>query len=415
MLAVCVLVASLLIPFSGSSAIAKENMVKVGVTVPLTGPSALWGRDCKTSIEMAFDAIDYKIGDYKFEMVWIDSQYDPAKATNAFAEAVERKGITVAFWDVHSSISVALMDVVADYKIPLFFPLGAADTINKKWLSDPEKYSYFGGKAWAEPGKMSMGYIECLNDALKKGVWKPKTKRVAIYGEDTDWGRSLAGRLKSAFEETGWEIFSEDYVPTTQVDFYPILTKYKRGKVAVIAGTITSAASMTGMIKQAREIGLDATIIADGLGWSGDWYKMTGTDSDNVMDMIPQLNTPAAKKWASTVKEKYGFVPSASAGGQAFDYANYFIKVARRVLEKYGNMDRDSFYRILVDEVNTGKLTYTQAEGAIIMKEYKYTAETMPDPLVGQDYYYFPVLQYKDGKGHMVYPEAWKEKDIVLK
>ena len=165
-----VLFAALFFMTAAGPAMGQEKVLKVGVTAPLTGHSALWGNNAKASVEMAFKAIDYKIGDYKIEVVWIDSQSDPAKATNAFAEAVEQKGIDVAFYDVHSSVSVALMDVVSEYKIPLFFPLGAASTINDKWLSNPEKYAYFGGKGWPDPGKLALGYVEALNDAVKSGA-----------------------------------------------------------------------------------------------------------------------------------------------------------------------------------------------------------------------------------------------------
>lgn len=410
---VLVLLAAL--AFGIGCAMAEEKVLKVGVSAPLTGPYAMWGRDSKAALEMAFEAINYKIGDYKIELVWIDDQSDPAKATNAFSEAVEKKGITVAFHDWNSSVSVALMDVVAQYKIPYFFPMGAADTINKKWLSDPQKYSYFGGKGWPMPQTLSMGYVTSINDAVTKGLWKPPNKKVAIYGEDTDWGRSIGGAMAKEFQKNGWEIVSQDFFPQTQVDFYPLLSKYKEGKVSVLAGTIGSIASMSAFIKQARELGIEAAIIADQLGGFGDWYKMTGADSNGVLDMVPQLTSPAAKKWAEAFKAKYGFEASPSSTGQAYDYANFFIKVARRVLEKYNNLDRESFYKVLVEELNTGKLTYSESDGALLQKMYKYTKESMPDPVVGPDYYFFPVLQYFDGKEYVVYPEDRKERDIVLK
>ena len=397
------------------NAIAQEKIVKVGVSAPLTGPYALWGRDTKAGVEMAFETINYKIGNYKFEIVWIDDQSDPGKATNAFAEAVERKGINVAFYDVNSSVSVALMDLVAKYKIPFFFPLGAADTINTKWLSDPKKYSYFGGKGWAVPQKLSVGYVDSIDNAVAKGVWKPQTKKVGIYGEDTDWGRSLGGEMARLFKKSGWEVVSQDWFPQTQVDFYPLLTRYKEGKVSVMAGTSGAIAPLAALIKQARELDLKVNIIGDQLGGFGDWYQLVGPDSDGVLDNIPKLTTPAAKKWADAFKTKYGFPPSPSSSGHAYDYANFFIKVARRVLEKYKNMDRESFYRILVDEVDTGKLTYSRAEGAIVHKMYKYTSESMPDPVVGPEYYYFPIVQYFGGEGYVVYPEDSKERSIVLK
>ncbi len=395
--------------------VAVADTLKVGVTAPLTGHSAIWGKEAKTAVETAFGAVDNRIGNYEIEVVWIDSQSDPAKATNAFSEAVEKKGIDVAFYDVHSSVSVALMDVVSNYKVPMLFPLGAAGTINDKWLSDPDKFSYFGGKGWPDPGKLAKGYVEAIEDAIQKGKWNPENRRVAIYGEETDWGLSFCGQLKAAFAEAGWEIYAEDYIPNTQTDHYPLLGKYKKGEVSVVAGTITGTAAMTGFIKQISEVGLKSLIVADGLGWSGNWYSMTGNSSNYVLDMIPQLTTPESRKWAEQIEAEYGYTPSATSGGLVYDYANFFIKVANRVLEKHGKLDSDSFYDVLVTEVNTGKLTYTKEDGAIIMQEYKYTAESMPDPVVGSDYFYFPVIQYFDGKGSIVYPDQWKQKEIQFK
>lgn len=142
---------------------------------------------------------------------------------------------------------------------------------------------------------------------------------------------------------------------------------------------------------------------------------MTGESSNYVLDMIPQLTTPEARKWAEEIKKEYGFLPSPSSGGLVYDYTNYFINVANRVLEKHKNLDRASFYDVLVNEVNTGKLTFSKNDGAIIMQEYKFTSETMPDPVVGPQYYYFPVIQYYKGKGSIVYPDQWKEKDIQFR
>jgi branched-chain amino acid transport system substrate-binding protein len=44
---------------------------------------------------------------------------------------------------------------------------------------------------------------------------------------------------------------------------------------------------MSAFIKQADEVGLKSLIIADGLGWVGEWYNLTGKSSNFVMDQIP--------------------------------------------------------------------------------------------------------------------------------
>jgi hypothetical protein len=48
----------------------------------------------------------------------------------------------------------------------------------------------------------------------------------------------------------------------------------------------------------------------------------------------------------------------------------------------------------------------------IVMSRYKYTPDTLPDPVVGQGYYMFPVCQYIDGQGKIVYPPEWAEQGL---
>lgn len=394
---------------------ASSKSLKVGVLGPFTGPSAQTGKEFKASVEMALETINHTVGDYKIEPVWVDSQSDPAKASGAYAEAVEGKGIQAGVLNWHSSVAIAVMDVAAQYKVPHMFGFGASEVVNTKWQADPEKYSYWGGKGWPVPAKLEKNYITALNKAIEAGTFKPKKKLAAIYGEDTDWGRSAGGSYKKALLASGWEIHSEEYFPATQTDFYPLLSKYRKAGVAVVAGTSTSPSAITAFVKQSTEVGLKSVIVASGLGWIGDWYKMTGPASNYVLDSIPQLTTAEAQQWAKDVKDKYGFNPSPSAGGLSYDGIRMFIKILQRTNELHGKLDKETIHKTMVDEVNTGKLTYGKKDGAIIMNEYKYTAETMPDMVVAPDAYFFPILQYQKGKGYMIFPDVWKQKDFQQK
>jgi branched-chain amino acid transport system substrate-binding protein len=401
--------------FAGNPAFAADKVLPVGILGPFTGPSAQTGKEFRASVEMALETIDYTVGDYKIEPVWVDSQSDPAKASGAYAEAVEGKGIQAGVLNWHSSVAIAVMDVAAQYKVPHMFGFGASEVVNEKWQAEPEKYSYWGGKGWPVPAKLERNYIIALNEAIEAGTFKPEKKLAAIYGEDTDWGRSAGGSYREALEASGWEVHSEEYFPVTQTDFYPMLSKYKRDGVAVVAGTSASAPPITAFVKQAQEVGLKSVIVASGLGWIGDWYKMTGPASDYVLDSIPQLTTPEAKQWAKDVQAKYGFNPSPSAGGLSYDGIRMFIKILERTNELHGRLDRETIHKTMVEEVNTGKLTYGKADGAIIMNEYKYTADTMPDMVVGPDAYFFPILQYEKGEGKIIFPDVWKEADFRQK
>ncbi|MBF0209425.1 MAG: ABC transporter substrate-binding protein [Desulfamplus sp.] len=411
---VAIMVVSIIL--GGSLAFAASKNLKIGVLGPFTGPSAQTGKEFQASVEMAMQKINYTVGDYKIEVVWIDSQSDPAKASSAYSEAVESKGIQAGVLNWHSSVAVAVMDIAAQYKVPHMFGFGASGLVNEKWKADPAKYSYWGGKGWPVPEKLEGNYIECINKAIEKGLWKPEKKLAAIYGEDTDWGRSAGGAYKKSLLDSGWEIFSEEYFPITQTDFYPMLSKYKKAGVALLCGTSASPPALTSFVKQYAEVGLNSVLVASGLGWIGDWYKMTGKSSDYVLDSIPQLTTAEAQQWAKDVQAKYGFNPSPSAGGLSYDGTNFFIKLLQKTNELHGGvLNKETIHKTMVDEINTGKLTYSRKDGAIIMNEYKYTPETMPDMVVASDAYFFPILQYKDGQPSIIYPDAWKVKEFELK
>ncbi|MBM2849943.1 MAG: putative periplasmic binding protein [Anaerolineales bacterium] len=289
-----------------TSAPAAEKVIKIGVEGPFTGPSARTGEEFKGSVQMAFEAINYKVGDYKIELVWIDDQSDPEKGTRAYEEAVVGQGIIAGFLGWHSSVAVAQMEVTAKHKIPHFFAMGATGLVNEKFNSDKEKYGYWTSKGWPDPSKLSIAYVNTLEDAAKAGIWKPEEKKVAIWGEDTDWGRSFGGAIKKQFEDAGWTVVSEDYFTKEQTDFQAVLNRYKDEKIPVLAGTSTIPPSISAFVKQADEVGLKSLIIADGLGWVGEWYNLTGSSSNYVVDQIPGWTTDEAKKFAADFEKKWG-------------------------------------------------------------------------------------------------------------
>lgn len=399
-------------PEAAAPAAPEAKVFKLGVMGPFTGPSARTGEEFKGAVQMAFENINYQIGDYKIELVWIDSQSDPEKATRAYEEAVVKDGIEAGILNWHSSVAVAVMEVTAKHQIPHFFGMGATEVVNEKFHSDPEKYSYWNFKMWPTPSKLTANYVAAVEEAIANGIWDPGDKRAVIYGEDTDWGRSFGGGLKEQLQSAGWTIVDEQYFPLEQTEFYPLLNKFKDEDVDLIGGTSTAPPSLSAFIKQADEVGLKSLIIADGLGWVGEWYDLTGNASNYVIDQIPGWTTDEAKAFAKAFEDKWGIAPSPSSAGISYDSANFFIKVAQAAIDQYGELSKDSLHKIGQEQVQTGQLTYTDG---IVMSEYKYTPETAPDPVIGEGYYTFPVLQYMDGESHVIWPDNWKEADLQVK
>jgi branched-chain amino acid transport system substrate-binding protein len=386
-----------------------EKTLTLGVLGPFSGPSSRTGEKFKDAVNMAFDEVDWRVKGYKIDLVWIDSESDYNKAPQAYEQAITQDGVQAGLLNWHSSVAVGCMDVVAEHKIPHFAGLGASGVVNDVFNGDQEKYGYWTTKWWPTPGKLNISYLQMLEDAIDSGHWSPSEKTVIIYGEDTDWGHAFGDGIKANFEDAGWSVVAEEYFPYDQTDFTDLMNTLNNLNPAVVAGT-TSGDSAAAFINQADATGLNSVIIADGLGWTGDWYGQTGSSSDYVVDQIPGWASAESQAFKQAFEDRYGYTPSPSSGGLAYDAANFFIGVAQATYEQYGKLSSETLYSFTQDQIWTGQWTYTDG---VMMEEYKYTDSSIPDPVLGVGYYTFPVRQYFDGEGKIIFPPDWAEQPFT--
>jgi branched-chain amino acid transport system substrate-binding protein len=405
------LVVSLMAVGCGSKTASDEKVLTVGVDLPLTGPSARSGEEFQNSCKMAFEEIGYKIGDYTVKLVWINDQSDPQVATSAYEQAVQKDKIDVSILGWNSSTTVAIMEPVAKYKIPHIFTSGATHLVDEKWHSD-DKYKYYMVKGWAIPEQLSVAYVDAINEFIADGKWTPRNKKIFFLSEDTDWGRSFSTKMSVLFAEAGWTVVGEEYVKPGDTDLYAVLTKIKNSDASLYGGTFYSVPSQTALIKQSRELDIQAMLIVDALNSSSDWYSLVGDSSNFVLDSAPVYrDTETAKNFLANYKAKYGYEPSSTSGGLQYDYSRFFIKIMNECLAANGKLDSETIYNFVAENLWTGKLNFTDG---VVMEEYVYSAESLPNPVVGEGKFVFPVVQWMDGKMNVVWPSSQKTADIQI-
>ena len=269
------------------SPLPQPEVFKLGVQGPFSGPSARTGEEFKGAANMAFDAVNWQIGEYKIEPVWIDDQSDPAKTSQAYEQAIVQDKIQAGILNWHSSDAVRRWTSRPSTRSRTSSALAPPSWSTRSTLR-PDEVQLLVRQDLAVPVEAEHRLRAALEDAIKRHL-QAREKTVAIWGEDTDWGRCFGNAIKKQFQETGWKIVAEDYFAVDQTEFYPLLNKMKDLNPALIAGTSAAAPAISALIKQANEVGLKSMIIADGLGWVGDWYDLTGVSSNYVLDQIPQL------------------------------------------------------------------------------------------------------------------------------
>ncbi len=385
----------------------EEQVFKVGVVGPFTGPSAATGSQMRRAAEMAFETVDYQVGDYRIEVLWIDSQSRPEAARVAYETAVAQ-GLQAGVLNWHSDVAVALMDVTAQHQIPHFFGMGATDLVNLQFQADPARYAYWSFKGWPVGHKMTLNYVSVIEAAITAGVWTPEARRAGIYGEDTDWGHSIGNALKRQLEVAGWEVV-EQYVALDTTDFSEVIATFKREGVVLVGGTATADEFFTAFLQEAVAQNFEAVIIADGLNWVGDWYEKMGATTNYVLDQNPGWVTDAGRAFAAAYEARWGDVPSPAIAGLSYDYTRFFLYLLELTLAEYGELTTETFHQFTQARLGSGEVAFTEG---IVMPRYQYRPDTLPDMIVEEGAFMFPIVQYMDGHGAVVWPDMWAEAEF---
>lgn len=390
---------------SSLKAQAAEGPLKLGTMGPFTGPASRTGDEFKNGVAMAIEdakaagelplVLDGKKRD--IELVFIDSQSSPEKAVKAVTDAVTRRGVEFIVNGWHSSVAMAIIDSEVPLNIVHIGHLGESQYISEKINTDPTKYrGYF--KGWPAPPKLAGLYGPPLQYFIKEGLWKPANMKAAILVEDTDFGRGWGDAIIDSLTKAGFDVLPYDVTALDETEFSPLLTRYKAQKVSLIGMTSTGSVSVTNFVKQLRSQRLKALLIGHGLGWFGEWYEMTGDASDHVLAIdSPQVISPEQKKWVDRYKSKFGMDPGIAASGITYDY----MRMAIRVLNKAGTLDRDTLINAVYDSPHKG-----------VWNLYKFAKQAGPNALAPNEAmtgefmegFFFPMVQYMKGKANVIWP-----------
>ena len=386
---------------NSDNAASTEKVLKVAVGCSLTGTGAKAGTAFEEATKMAFEDINYKVGDYTIEPIIVDLTDDPEKGALALEQAIVKDGAQVAMQGWFTTIAMSSMDVAAKYQIPYMFNYGAGQALDEKWEADQEKYSYYIGKMFPTTDFIAEEYKDLFDSAFDSGKLQGD-KTIAIYGEDSDWGHSLGENFKTYFGDAGYKIVYNEFFAAGTTDFYAILSKIKASGATVVAGTINTPASAAAFLKQAKEIGLKAKIICHSLNENADWYKLCGEAAEGVFDMVPTYVDNRGADFEARWKEKMDYDASISCESVAYDCACCFTAMLKDCYDKYGVLDSETIYKFGCEEVQTGNWVF---DDSIEQAAYKWEPGRL-SPVVGEDAFYNSLGQVKNGKFVTVWPAS---------
>jgi len=341
------------VAFGAGSSEAKSGVkeVVIGVFEPLTGENG--GGGYQEVLGMRYANVVYPTvminGEtYNVRLVEADNKSDKTEAVTA-AQSLISSGASVILGSYGSGVSIAAGDIFLDNKVPA---IGASCTNPQVTQSN----DYYFRVCFLDPfqGTVMANY-----------AWQEGAKKAAIITQlGDDYSSGLGNFFSKAFTELGGNVVSEQRFQTNTTDFKSILTNIKATSPDVIFAP-SSIATAPLIIKQARELGIKAKIMAGDTWENSSIIENAGISAEGVvLSTFFDDADPATAEATSFIK---GFKPYLVQNNQdqiipavsALGYDAYItaLKAIEKANSTKGPAIRDALAGISVEGV-TGKITF---------------------------------------------------------
>ncbi|UOD32564.1 branched-chain amino acid ABC transporter substrate-binding protein [Massilia violaceinigra] len=259
------------IPFAAAAlllvsqaALAQEQLVKIGVTGPLSGANAFAGKDNENGVRLALEELNAKkisIGGkaIKFELKSEDDQGDP-KAGVVVAQKLVDAGVRFVLGPYNSGVAIPASRVYDDAGA-LMSTVGT----NPKVTQSGYKGVFRIVASDTQLGASMAGY------AAKQ----LKLKTIGVIDDRTAFGQGIAMEFVKQAKASGIVVAGHEFTTDKATDFAAILTKLKSKNVDAIffGGYAPQGAPMA---RQMRALGLKAKLLGGDTLCSPEMAKLGG-------------------------------------------------------------------------------------------------------------------------------------------
>lgn len=211
--------------FFGVPAMA-QSVVKMGCVLPLTGGSAAVGNQTRAGVLAAVDIVNKNggvkgLGGARLEAVFGDSQSKADVGVTETERLIQRENVAVLCGAFNSAVTFPSTEVAERNKTPWVAVGAVKDEITERNF----KYTFRINNKAIYDAREQLDAIALLAKESGKNV-----KRLALFYEGGDWGRSHAANIRKLVAERGFEIVLDEPAPPNQVDFTSQLLKIRSSR-----------------------------------------------------------------------------------------------------------------------------------------------------------------------------------------
>lgn len=251
----------------------KNDLIKIGVTLPLTGDVASYGISAKNGIELCANQINKEGGikGKKLEMIYQDDKGESSEAAKIMNSFVSINDVVAVIGSAGSSVTLAITPIANKNHIVLISPISSS----KKLTTEGGPYFFRTCPSDDQQAKILAEWIN------KEGY-----KSVGILYTNNDWGSSLAADFKSYFEKLGGKIVTYEASNEGAKDFRTQLLKIKKQKPdAIFSPTYPKEGGL--VVRQAKELGIKVQLFGADNWEAPEFINIAGNAANGVLFTAP--------------------------------------------------------------------------------------------------------------------------------
>lgn len=325
---------------------AAQETIKIGLVTALSGQSARAGEAITRGLTIAIDELNAKGGvlkGRKFELVRRDDEATPAKGVIAARELIFKEKVAVLFGGLDTPVSLAIVPIVNQEKIPFMGPWAAGTAITKNG-ADPN----FVFRVSAVD--------EIVNKAMLQYSQKTfNAKHCGMILVNNPWGESNEKGLTAALNAKGMKPAGIEKFGQDDIDVVPQLTRLKAAGADCLF-LVGNVGPSSQVVKSLDRMGWKPPIVSHWGPAGGRFTELAGPSAKDVHFIQTYSffgkQSPAGEKVMKALMAKYPDVKGPGDVTPAVGVANAYdaMMLTAMAIEKAGSTAgpaiREGYYRI---------------------------------------------------------------------
>lgn len=297
---------------------SKQDSVRLGAAVGLTGYCASWGEGELNAIKLAIAEANAAggIDGKQIELVVEDMACDAKAAISAVSKLIDIDNVAAIVGPTWGDGFPAVFSVINERKVVSVSPSMAMESL----VHDRIAFEYAFSTWFPQQGEI---------DALQKYIASTDTKNIVVLHDEDLFGTAMVSLFKNRATTHGLNVTKEYTFPIGFSDFRTSIIEIKSQKPEAIFAVFQDPATKAKFFKQAKELGLavqffsltdveDETLVANFAG------ALEGVIYTHAR------STDAEGLFQENYEQAYPNAPIGLSGRNAYDATNALIEALRK-------------------------------------------------------------------------------------